>query len=109
MYESFIPDNRLPTQLTEAIQLERMENQAHDSGGSELIRMPDSSQNDSQAIRVGRLIGARDGTARAHTYKRRVDGAGNLSNENLAETLRKVPASGARTMPRRKRGRKMPK
>eukprot|EP00171_Calliarthron_tuberculosum_P021532 IDg21532t1 len=42
---------------------------------------------------------------RAHTYLRRVDGGDGLSDEQLAEKLRKAPDSSVRTMPRRKKAR----
>ncbi len=82
MYESYVPRDRWPVQLVEA--LKRPHTEIEDN-----MHVPANSQYDAQAIRVGALLGASGGAARVHTYLRRVEGASNLSDDVLAERCAK--------------------
>lgn len=104
MYDSYVPRDRWPRQLVEALHARRG---GTDTVGIERPHIPANSQHDAQAIRVGHLIDTQEGAARSHSYLRRVDGASRMPDEQLAEILRKAPDSGVRTMPRRKRARKI--
>ncbi len=105
MYDSYVPRDRWPLQLVEALEASRQHENADDTAVNDRPHVPANSQHDARAIRVGELISAPDGAACSYSYLRRVDSASRISDEELADRLRKAPDSGVRTMPRRKRAR----